>query len=129
MRKAHTLAACFGVVILLTITASSARADALGAGDMLVKLNNLEEHVLSLPDQSRAGTVLLFSEDFENNNGKHLGFSVASAHRGPRFGLFNPPQSFAAPTSNPEPAAVLLLGTGLAAAGAFARRRFRKSTH
>src|SRR6185436_10163144 len=100
MRKAHTIAACFGVVFLLALTASSARADALSAGDMTVKLNNLEEHVLSLPDQSRAGTVLLFSEDFENNNGKHLGFSVASAHRGPKFGLFKSPQSPDAATPN-----------------------------
>jgi hypothetical protein len=132
MRKARTWAAFLGVLFLLTLTGSSAKADSLRADDSIVKFNNLEDHVLSLPDQSRAGTVLSFSEVFENNNGKHLGFSVASTNRGNKFGLFKSPQgpqSTGGAIPNPEPAAVFLLGTGLAAAGAFARRRFRKSSH
>jgi hypothetical protein len=98
---------------------------------MVVKLNNLEGHQLNLPDQSRAGTVLAFSEHFETNNGKHLGFSVASTHRGQKFGLFKSPQSSGGGDTipNPEPAAVFLLGTGLAAVGAYARRRFRKPSN
>jgi hypothetical protein len=98
-----------------------------------VKLNNTEgQHELNLPDHGRAGTVLLFSEEFESNNGKHLGFSVASTNRGNKFGLFRSPQTSSSgggAIPNPEPAAVFLLGTGLAAAGAFARKRFRKSSH
>ncbi len=71
---------------------------------------------------------------FENNSGKHLGFSVATANRGNRTGLFRGPTSSGAgggegggsTIPNPEPTAVLLLGTGLVAAGAYARRHFRK---
>ncbi len=146
MRKGRTLAASLGVLFLLVLTVSSAKADSFRASDMMVKLNNIEDHLqLNLPEQSRAGTTLLFSEVFENNNGKHLGFSIAqSINRGNKFGLFKGPQNFAngnsgsvsagggtggseATIPNPEPAAVFLLGTGLAAAGAFARKRFRKS--
>jgi len=69
--------------------------------------------------------------EFENNNGKHLGFSMASTTPGNKFGLFQGPQSpqtsVGGTIPNPEPAAVFLLGTGLAAAGAFARKRFRKT--
>jgi len=70
--------------------------------------------------------------EFENNNGKHLGFSLTSTNPGNRFGLFRggQPQTSAGGTiPNPEPAAVFLLGTGLAAVGAFARKRFRKTHH
>lgn len=133
MRKVKTLAACLGVLFLLTLTASSARADGMPADDVLVKLNNFEEHFLNLPEQSRAGIVHAFNEQFEGNNGKHLGFSVSSINRGQKFGLFKSPQTGGgaggSAIPNPEPAAVFLLGTGLAAVGAYARRRFRKSSH
>ena len=150
MRKTRTWAACLGVLFLLTLTASSARADSLRSDDMIVKLNNSEgHHNLVFREEVRAEMPDLFAEFFEGNNGlhlgllknggqaiefetnsgKHLGFSVASTNGGNKFGLFKGP---AAPGSgasipNPEPTAVLLLGTGLVAAGAYARKRFRKS--
>ena len=140
MRKRRTLAS-LGVLFLLALTVSSAKADSFCADDMIVKLKDIDgHHQLSLPEQSRAGTTLLFSEVFENNNGKHLGFTIAqSINRGNKFGLFKSPHTSAGGDSssgggggaatipNPEPAAVFLLGTGLAAAGAFARKRFKKT--
>jgi len=72
-------------------------------------------------------TSYLFAPNFEDNNGKHRGFSVAAVHQGPRLGIvrqFTPAAT--APTQNPEPTAMVLLGTGLAAAAAFARKVNRK---
>jgi hypothetical protein len=158
MRRAITLAACLCVLFLLV---TSARADSFRADDMTVKLNNSEgHHQLDFKIQARAELLSLFGDLFENdnglhlgllkndngrhvglfdendgnngNNGKRLGFSVASVNRGNKFGLFKGPQTSAgggATIPNPEPAAVFLLGTGLAAAGAYARKRFRKSSH
>jgi hypothetical protein len=151
MLKARTWAACSGVLLLLTLTAASTRADSFRAGDMLVNVNNGEgHHHLSFREDVRAAMPELFAEFFENNNGlhrglirtgpqdfqfetnsgKHAGFSVASTNPGNRVGLFRGPESpgsSGGSIPNPEPTAVLLLGTGLVAAGAYARRRFRKS--
>jgi hypothetical protein len=125
MRKAKTLVVTATVLCLFTLAAVSARADSVDSSQLIEKLNNADVHCLDLPDTDRVGTGGgLFVEQFQNNNGKHLGFSVASLNRGNKFGLFKPNN----PTTieNPEPAAVLLLGTGLAAVGAYARRRIRK---
>ncbi|HEX2270262.1 MAG TPA: PEP-CTERM sorting domain-containing protein [Pyrinomonadaceae bacterium] len=130
MGKVKGLALCLGVCFVFTVAALPARADSICADDMVVKLKQTEGHSLDLPDVGRAGTgVLSFTEHFENNNGKHLGFSVASSNRGGhKFGLFKKePKPGGDATPNPEPAAVFLLGTGLAAAGAYARKRFRKT--
>ncbi|HET8781489.1 MAG TPA: PEP-CTERM sorting domain-containing protein [Pyrinomonadaceae bacterium] len=129
-------------MFLLTLTVSPARADSFQADDTIAKVKNLEGHHLSLPDQSRAEMALGIPNIFENNNGKHLGFSMSTTTRGNKFGLFRqqgPVTTGGGLSSggdlsedtipNPEPAAVFLLGTGLAAAGAFARKRFRKSSH
>jgi hypothetical protein len=61
------------------------------------------------------------------NNGKHLGFSVASFNGGLKFGLSKPRRPIDTNiTQNPEPTAILLLGSGLAGGAAFARRKTRK---
>ena len=64
-----------------------------------------------------------------SNNGKHIGFSVAAFNSGMKFGLVNPRNPSASVTQNPEPTGMLLLGTGLAAAAGFARRRTRRRKH
>ena len=74
--------------------------------------------------QSVAETGYLFAANFENNNGKHRGFSVAVV-QGPRLGIVRPTTP-AAVSENPEPTAMVLLGTGLAAAAAFARKLNRR---
>src|ERR1041384_3094448 len=62
--------------------------------------------------QNIADTSYLFAANFEKNNGKHRGFSVA-VHQGPRLGIVRP--SNPTVSENPEPTAMVLLGTGLAA--------------
>ena len=76
--------------------------------------------------QSAVDTSYLFAANFENNNGKHRGFSVA-VHQGPRLGIVRP--SNPTVSENPEPTAMVLLGTGLAASAALARKRNRKRNH
>ena len=61
-----------------------------------------------------------------SDNGKHIGFSVAVFNPGMKFGLVNPRHAAPSVSQNPEPTAMLLLGTGLAAVAGFARRTSRR---
>jgi len=124
MSKTRVVTGLLSAVFLLTVF-SSARADSLHAHMFLEKLVYAENHNLTVVggDQS-AGTDYLYTGQFENNNGKHLGFSMTSVQRGPRLGIVKPLSPDTA-TPNPEPTAMVLLGTGLAAAAAFARKRSR----
>ena len=124
MAKTRVLTGILSAVCFLAI-ASTARADAMHADMFLEKLIFAESHDLTVFDSQRAETGYLYTAHFEDNNGKHLGFSIAAFRQGPKLGIVRP-QTPAAATQNPEPTAMVLLGTGLAAVGAVARRKNRR---
>ncbi len=122
MFKTRAFTGMLSAVFFLTLV-SSVRADTVHADMFLEKLIYAESHNLTRLDDQSAGIDYLTTGHFENNNGKHLGFSVASVTRGPRLGIVKPQSPSV--SQNPEPTAMVLLGTGLAAAAAFARKRSR----
>jgi len=123
MSKTRVVTGLLSAVFLLTVF-SSARADSLHSDLFLEKLVYAENHNLTVLGDQSAGTDYLYTGHFENNNGKHLGFSMTSVQRGPRFGIVKPLSPDTA-TPNPEPTAMVLLGTGLAAVAGLARKRSR----
>jgi hypothetical protein len=124
MSKTRVLTSTVCAVVFLTL-ASSARADVVQADKFLEKLIYAERHNLTVFDSQSAETGYLYAGHFENNNGKHLGFSMAAFRQGPKLGIVRPAPP-AATSQNPEPTAMVLLGTGLAAVAAFARRKSRR---
>jgi hypothetical protein len=121
MFKANTLTGILGACLFLTVV-SAVRADVVQANMDLEKLIYAEHHNLTVLDTQSAESGYLYAGHFENNNGKHLGFSVAAIHRGPRLGIVRP-QAPSVVTQNPEPATMVLLGTGFAAVAAYARKK------
>ena len=124
MSGSRILGGIIAAVFCLTLV-SSVRADSLHPDMLLEKLIYAERHNLTVFDDQSAETGYLYAAHFENNNGRHLGFSMTSVNRGPRLGIVRPP-SAAEVSQNPEPTAMVLLGTGLAAVGAFARKLNRR---
>jgi len=124
MSRSRIFAGLISAAFCLTLV-SSVRADSLHPDMLLEKLIYAERHNLTVFDDQSAETGYLYAAHFENNNGRHLGFSMTSVNRGPRLGIVRPP-SAAEVSQNPEPTAMVLLGTGLAAVGAFARKLNRK---
>ena len=123
MVKTKAITGLLSVIFLLTL-ASSARADVVHADMYLEKLNFAERHGLAVLDNQSADIDYLYTGHFENNNGKHLGFSLTAVNRGPRLGIVKTVTPSV--SQNPEPTAMVLLGTGLAAAAGFARKRGRR---
>jgi len=122
MIKRRAFTGFFGAVFVLALV-SSARADVVHADMRLEKLIFAENHGLIALEKSEE-TGYLYAEHFENNNGKHLGFSMSAVNRGPRLGIVKPVSPSV--SQNPEPTAMVLLGTGLAAVAGLARRKSRK---
>ena len=86
MSKTRVLTVTLCAVVFLTL-ASSARADVVQADKFLEKLIFAERHNLTVFEFQRAETGYLYTGHFENNNGKHLGFSVAAFRQGPKLGI------------------------------------------
>ena len=123
MVKTRAFTGLLSVAFLLTLV-SSARADVVHADMYLQQLIFAERHGLTVLDSRGAENGYLFAEHFENNNGKHLGFSVTAVNRGPKLGIVRPLSPSV--SQNPEPTAMVLLGTGLAAVAAVARKKSRR---
>ena len=144
------LTSLVSVVFLLTFV-TSVHADRVHQPPGLEKFDFGDIQSLELPVVDRTNLSDFLSEHFANNNGnhfgfvnaldaiggvaasgsagnngKHLGFSVSAVHGGVRFGLANPRRPNTTVNENPEPTGILLLGTGLAAGAAFARRIRRR---
>jgi hypothetical protein len=124
MLKVKTLTGILGACLFLTVV-SAVRADVVRPNMELEKRIFAENHNLTVLDTESAESGYLYTGHFENNNGKHLGFSVTAVSRGPRLGIVRPQTPSV--SQNPEPTTMLLLGTGLAAVAAFARKK--RKTH
>ena len=120
MLKKQAVPVAFGVVFLIALAASTAFADAVHRGKV-ANLNAFEHRPLHLPDITRTEEESYLFASIQSNNGKHLGFSATAVHQGPQLGIVRPTGPNV--TQNPEPATMILLGTGLAAVGAAIRRR------
>jgi PEP-CTERM motif len=132
MTKTRVVTGILGAVFFLTLV-TSVRADKIQVDLFLEKAIYAERHNTAVLDIQRAETGYLYAGHFENNNGKHLGFSNSGKHvgfsivafkPGPRLGLVRPQAPSV--SENPEPTAMILLGTGLAAVAGLARKKSRK---
>lgn len=127
MLNKRVVTVAVGIFFSLTLAVSSARADMVSHHDQLLDgLKGVENMMIHLPEISRADEHSYLFTGVHTNNGKHLGFSASAFHAGPKIGLVRSP-STPTVTENPEPATMILLGTGLAAVGAAVRRRRKLS--
>ena len=94
---------------------------------LLEKLFYADMHNLTVfDDTQRAETGYLYAAHFENNNGKHLGFSMTSVNRGPKLGIVRQPAFQWMFRKIPNRQQWCCWALALAAAGAFARKVNRK---
>ncbi|HKV37377.1 MAG TPA: PEP-CTERM sorting domain-containing protein [Pyrinomonadaceae bacterium] len=148
MNKSRFVTLVVGVIFVMTLV-SSVQADPIHSPKALQKLNLIGDfQTLELSSFSRrdfrdfllehfdASEFGGFLQHFEGNNGLHLGwfkngkvestsFSVLPNGR-PKLGSKAAGRPLPEVKENPEPTAMLLLGTGLAGAATLARRRARR---
>ena len=123
MIKRITLMGILGAFAFFTLV-STVRADAVHPRMDFEKLIYAQDHGLTVVDFQRVEEGYLYAGHFENNNGKHLGFSVTAIHRGPNLGIVRPQSPSV--TQNPEPATMILLGTSLLGLAPFVRNKVRR---
>lgn len=123
MIKRITVTGILGAFALLTLV-STVRADSVHPRMDFEKLIFAENHGLTVVDFQRIEEAYLYTGHFENNNGKHLGFSVTAIHRGPNLGIVRPQSPSV--SQNPEPATMILLGTSLLGLAPFVRNKVRR---
>ena len=122
MMKKITLTG-LSVFVFLTL-ASSVRADVVRPDMDLQTLTYTQHNDFTVLDIQRAEDGYLYAGSFENNNGKHLGFSVTAIRRGPSLGIVRPLTPSV--SQNPEPATMILLGTSLLAIAPLVRKKVGK---
>jgi len=123
MKKRITLTGILGVFAFFTLV-STVRADVVHPNMELERLLYAQNHGLTVVDFQRAEEDYLYAGHFENNKGKHLGFSVTAIHQGPSLGIVRP--HLPSVSQNPEPATMILLGTSLLALAPLVRKKFRR---
>jgi hypothetical protein len=119
-----------GVVFSLALAASAVRADAIHANKYITDLGATKHHSvdkfhnLHLPDVSRGEEHAYLFLAVHSNSGNHFGFSKLGDPAECSPGVVKTGTEQVAP--NPEPATMILMGTGLLAVGAAIRRQRRR---
>ena len=88
---AGIVTAAFCLTLSASVRADNAHADNVNVNIQLEKLIFAERHQLGVENEQGENeqgedTNYLYTAHFENNNGKHLGFSMGLVHNGPKTG-------------------------------------------